>query len=849
MSIRNKTLKMNRTFGIILLYVLCLAGIIFIPIRNINVVLQMGISGAEDGTEIELVVEDEGDVFIADRQPVYGGKVEFSLNPDYYAADSFMVTTDPENQGITWNSLAAYTGQYDTNIDQVIFDEDVAAERTETEEGSCLKVPEELTESLENAINNNYSIKIFLAVAVSMAFLFLWAKCSERPSLAKKMIKNVIVCIAAVLIVYLLMYNNLHKDYEIVNVQMPEELVQDSGIKMETEGTVRQTFDTELENLHSISVNFQVNAEEVIDPDAKFGVRVIETGTEKILSQNIFSYASLQQSPSVVIQLEKKDIKLKTNLTVEIKHLTGQIPESLELPAAKGRIKDGQHLYSGNTEISDSMLMISADYEKHLAKDLARVLEICIALLIIYTIYCNKLPFHNKYAVAFIYVCMFLYCVLQIGYYMVYVGHTPDEMRHISYIAYLEETGKIIPDFSHMEFMTDTNPAAFVPGSINQLGHPPLYYHVMRLCAPIDNLGNGEYYIHTLRLRVFSAFFGLLAVALVFYIGYRKISKSLPVLHLLYTAMIVNVPMFLYNISGVNNDTFALLGCSIFFLGFLNLSEEKKTYRTYWLIALGFSLTILSKLTAGLILILMSSIYIIWYCIKEKSVKLVCCRQFVTTLPVYLLTIVYFLLVYAQVHSFQPSLANLDMEYYRSTAFYVSFGDRAVMNFKDYFFHFWREFFITWTGIASHTNLLKQGEWLSYDRFFIIIIPFVPILCFFMNKKRLYMKMFVSFYIALICVVLLQFKNAYDGFYFISGYPGAYQSRYYLCVLPVLAFIAAWILETVYMGVKKKISVLVEKSRIMQSMTKVFWTISIVASAFLFYSGFLYFLLNYTTQK
>ena len=95
---------------------------------------------------------------------------------------------------------------------------------------------------------------------------------------------------------------------------------------------------------------------------------------------------------------------------------------------------------------------------------------------------------------------------------MVYVGHTPDEMRHISYIAYLEETGKIIPDFSHMEFMTDTNPASFVPGSINQLGHPPLVLSCDEtVCAPIDNLGNGEYYIHTLRLRVFSAFFGLLA--------------------------------------------------------------------------------------------------------------------------------------------------------------------------------------------------------------------------------------------------------------------------------------------------------------------------------------------------
>ena len=45
MSIRNKTLKMNRTFGIILLYVLCLAGIIFIPIRNINVVNRNRIGG------------------------------------------------------------------------------------------------------------------------------------------------------------------------------------------------------------------------------------------------------------------------------------------------------------------------------------------------------------------------------------------------------------------------------------------------------------------------------------------------------------------------------------------------------------------------------------------------------------------------------------------------------------------------------------------------------------------------------------------------------------------------------------------------------------------------------------
>ncbi|HIZ06387.1 MAG TPA: hypothetical protein IAA08_00450, partial [Candidatus Eubacterium avistercoris] len=128
----------------------------------------MGISGAKDGTEIELVVEKDGEVLIADRQPVYGGKAEFSLNPNYYHADSFMIATDPENQGISWNSLAVYTGQYDTNTDQVIFDEDVITKRIETEAGSCLKVSEELTKSLENAINNNYGIKVFLTVFASL---------------------------------------------------------------------------------------------------------------------------------------------------------------------------------------------------------------------------------------------------------------------------------------------------------------------------------------------------------------------------------------------------------------------------------------------------------------------------------------------------------------------------------------------------------------------------------------------------------------------------------------------------------------------------------------------------------
>ena len=846
MSKKRKILKDVRYFGVSILFILLLAGIFVVPIRNNNITLQMEISGAEDGSEVQLVIEEDGNIFSIDEQPTYQDKVEFALNPEYFDVTSFMLKINSEDRNISWNNLAAFSGQYDTNVDRRIYDEKVTADLVETDEGECLKISNQVIKNLQSAIYNNYAVKIPLALFIIALYVLFLVHLSKSQSLCKKVIKNVLLCIFAIIAIYIVFYNDLNKEYEVETVQMPQALVQDSESKIDMRNIIWQTFDSELKNLHAISISFQIDSQEYIDEEAKFGIRVWKTDEENILSQNIFSYKSLQQSPTVTIELNEKNIESDTNITVEIKHLSGEVPTSIKIPTASGEIKKGQVLYSDGAVIEDTMVMISSSYEQYLARDLAKILEVFIVILFLFVIFGNAVPINNKYVIAITYGCALLYSIVQIGYYMIYVGHTPDEMRHISYIAYLENSGNIIPNFPEMEFLTDTNPASFVPNSLNQLGHPPLYYHIMRLCNPIDNLGNGEYYIHLLRLRVFSAFFGVLAIAIVFYIGYRKISKTLPVLHLLYTAFIINIPMLLYNLSGVNNDTFVLLGCSIFFLGFLELSEGKRKYGIYWLIAIGFGLTILSKLTAGLILILMSSIFIVWHCIKEKSIRLLACRQFVSTLPVYLITICYFLIVYSQVHSFQPSLANMDMEYYQSTAFYVMFEDRTVMNFKDYFFRYWQEFFRTWTGIASHISLLKLGTWLSYDRFFAILVAFMPAFCLFVNKNKEYVKMFISFYISLVCVVLLQFRNAYNGFYFVSGYPGAYQSRYYLCVLPIMSFISVWLIEYAYLKFREKIIMLNDKDKTEHMITRLVMIISVTISAFLFYSGFIYFLLNYS---
>ena len=63
MSKKRKILKDIRYLWVSILFILLLAGIFVVPIRNNNITLQMEISGAEDGDEVQLVIEEDGNVF------------------------------------------------------------------------------------------------------------------------------------------------------------------------------------------------------------------------------------------------------------------------------------------------------------------------------------------------------------------------------------------------------------------------------------------------------------------------------------------------------------------------------------------------------------------------------------------------------------------------------------------------------------------------------------------------------------------------------------------------------------------------------------------------------------------
>jgi hypothetical protein len=93
---------------------------------------------------------------------------------------------------------------------------------------------------------------------------------------------------------------------------------------------------------------------------------------------------------------------------------------------------------------------------------------------------------------------MFVFFVYKMFFYSQCIGRFPDEIEHVSYIATLETDNAIIPDFKSMKILQLVPSApliknndgilteAFTFGkSFNYLGHPPLYYQIMRLSGGV----------------------------------------------------------------------------------------------------------------------------------------------------------------------------------------------------------------------------------------------------------------------------------------------------------------------------------------------------------------------------
>lgn len=461
---------------------------------------------------------------------------------------------------------------------------------------------------------------------------------------------------------------------------------------------------------------------------------------------------------------------------------------------------------------------------------------------------CKKVRFSNKknLAIIAVYVLMLFCFQFKMFFYMNEIGFVPDEGAHISYVIYMEENKNvIIPDFSEIKMYTvldNTNPDKVLYEKTDvtcYLGHPPLYYRLMQLTQCVEVVDDGLAYVNVLRLKLTNIILMSISMLLVFYIGYSRIcmytNKLFP--HVIYAAICSCIPMVAFGGSGVNNDNLLFLTFALFFLAILRYVEGKRDLTTYLLAAISINLVFLGKLTLGLIVLMTLFFLVLIELIETKRITIICNTNFWKTIPIYGISIIYYIIILTKYGSVQPSYQIVDPAGYYSSSFYVPEANRVSMAVGEYAVYFFSMFLKTWSAVYNGIFLWFKKE-MSIEKIVIDIVLVCVLGALVINlvrwirkKHNCYTGLYIALSLALLITIFVQYRNAYSGF-IMNGYTGGYQARYYMCCIPAIAFLNLSCISRRLFS-KKYMSSIIEIG-------------SIVFSGLLIYSDFIYFLLAFS---
>lgn len=384
---------------------------------------------------------------------------------------------------------------------------------------------------------------------------------------------------------------------------------------------------------------------------------------------------------------------------------------------------------------------------------------------------------------------------------------SPDESAHIAYVYYLDKTGEIIPTFEDMHIFSNavmkwsTEPNyEYQESLVNYLCHPPLYYHIMRLAGgftPTDS--DVVVTIDKPRLRHFSLGIYTLGLILLLYIGWSRLSKTKPWQHLLFISVAVNIPMMGFEFCAVTNDALVLLTSCTCILGLIRFCEEKRNFGTYLLIALGISGSLLTKLTAAMLCIVMALVVLIVTMIKERSIVKSLSLKFVYTIPIYVIALSYYVIMYNRYGAITPSLELIcSKEYFENTIYYVAENERTIMTWGEYIGYFFNRFFLSWSGIESVYRFMKTYTYsltaIPYE-----ILWVLPVLFVIPRVRKQAGKLslpIIAGYVGIVVTFIYQLKSAY-GSYLTRGYMGGFASRYYIPFIGIFALAVVFILDSI----------------------------------------------------
>lgn len=537
----------------------------------------------------------------------------------------------------------------------------------------------------------------------------------------------------------------------------------------------------------------------------QYSITITENGLQKLLFKGRVTPSMLDGTASnITIPLHL--YQSSTPIVIQIVKNEGDSDPTLRFQSYPDTIRPNYLTATsiGLSENTHRYLNVLPNYRgfNYQTAIIAILLVFCIALIInMIAMRKHSLSKHFTTAVCTLnYGGLLLYALAQFPIYTKYVQGFPDEQAHLSYIAYLSKFGGIVPNFKSMQIYavdaaTQTMNLSDGQG-FNYLGHPPLYYQIMRFIGGITTNGSTAYYdLQSLRFKSFCI--GLLGVALLFYIGYSRIPK-IPLLHLLYGLIIISPPNLIYVLSGLNNDGLSLLTVSIFILGIIRFLEGRYLFSTYALISIGIVASFLTKLTAGLMVGIAAVLILGYFLWKIRTYKELFKPGFWLTLPIYAIVPVYFAYIRLRYHTIQPSYQALAYSEYMHSSFYADISTRPEMGMWDFVTSYQQYFINTWFNLSGHTAVPRDmaNPIYSIDRIAVILVLLLPFVLFFMKTRgklqHIYLRcMLLGILVAFAIQTQSTYRSTMD-----DGRFGGYSSRYYLCMIGVFALSIMWMICT-----------------------------------------------------
>ena len=453
-------------------------------------------------------------------------------------------------------------------------------------------------------------------------------------------------------------------------------------------------------------------------------------------------------------------------------------------------------------EIKPNFKLISKDSLIYLDK-LIFFMAITAILFYLYHIYRFYKIDNNLIAKIILYSIFLFFIIFKAFYYKekVHYGYPPDERAHMIYIKYVN---------THHDFVTNFKELPIY------LSHPPLYYEMENLVFDkIGSLSDNVSNFRNLSVAIFS-----LAIVLILYLGFSAKFSILG--DFTFLSLISSLPMLSYIGGSISNDNLALLGVSIFLIGFKRLFDNRVDNIAFLLIGLGGAIAYFSKLTAALLIFFALIYYIIFIGRKEFLSKIR--LSHIMILFVFLLPVIYYqIAIILEYHKIVPTYDVTHPSVFKESVFYVAPENRLHLTPKEWFFRMIHYIQSGWFAIHSHHSF-GHSTWFGVIGLVLLHILAILALFFKCNSKAVcYFGKIVL--LGLFSVEFIQYIFSYKA-HITNGYMGGLQPRYLLPFMVGFAIMAA---------------IFVEKFK------KYFWwnIFVIVICIQAIYSDFFYFLLYY----